>query len=67
MKNGQLEPAYNVQIRAEGQFITGLSLHQRAGDTGCLIPRFEMLRKYNRLKLEALTADSGYGSEENYA
>ena len=67
MKNGQLKPAYNAQIGTEGQFITGFSLHQRAGDTGCLIPHFEMLRKYNRPKPEALTADSGYRSEENYA
>jgi len=66
MKNGQLKPAYNAQIGTEGQFITGFSLHQRAGDTGCLIPHFEMLRKYNRPKPEALTADSAYGSEENY-
>jgi hypothetical protein len=67
MKNGQLKPGYNVQIGTEGQFITGFSLHQRPGDTGCLIPHFQLLEKYNRPKPKVLIADSGYGSEENYA
>jgi hypothetical protein len=67
MKNGQLKPGYNVQIGTEGQFIIGFSLHQRAGDPGCLIPHFELLEQYNRPKPKALVADSGYGSEENYA
>jgi transposase len=66
MKNGQLKPGYNVQIGTEGQFITGFSLHQRAGDPGCLIPHFDLLKKYNRPKPKTVIADSGYGSEENY-
>ncbi|MBB3854453.1 transposase [Parageobacillus caldoxylosilyticus] len=52
MKNGQLKPGYNVQIGTENQFITGFSVHQRAGDTGCFIPHLEQL--------------AAYGSEENY-
>jgi len=67
MKNGQLKPGYNVQIGTEGQFITGFSLHQRAGDPGCLIPHLDLLKKYNRPLPKNLIADSGYGSEENYA
>ena len=66
MKNGQLKPGYNVQIGTEGQFITGFSLHQRAGDPGCLLPHLELLKKYNRPKPKSLISDSGYGSEENY-
>ena len=66
MKNGQLKAGYNVQIGTEGQFITGFSLHQCAGDTGCLIPHLDLMKKYNRPKPKILIADSGYGSEENY-
>ncbi len=66
MKNGQLKAGYNVQIGAEGQFITGFSLHQRAGDPGCLIPHLDLMKKYNGPKPKTLIADSGYGSEENY-
>lgn len=59
------KPAYNIQIGAEGQFIVGLSVHQRAGDTACLIPHFEKMRKrFGKLPKTAV-ADAGYGSEEN--
>jgi transposase len=67
MKNGQLKPGYNIQIGTEDQFITGFSIHQKAGDTTCLIPHFEIFEKYNRVKPQNVVADSGYGSEENYA
>ncbi len=61
------KPAYNIQIGTEGQFIVGFSVHQRAGDTSCLIPHFEKMRKgFGRLP-ETAVADAGYGSEENYA
>jgi transposase len=67
MKNGQLKPGYNVQIGTENQFVVGFSLHQRAGDPGCLIPHLKVLETYNRPKPKTVIADSGYGSEENYA
>jgi len=66
MMNGQLKPGYNVQIGTEKQFITNFSMHQRAGNPGCLIPHLNLLEKYNRPKPKAVIADSGYGSEENY-
>jgi len=66
MKNGQLKPGYNAQMGTEGQFVTGFSLHQRAGDPGCLKPHIELLKKYNRPIPKSLIADSAYGSEENY-
>ncbi|PWW29506.1 hypothetical protein DFO73_104139 [Cytobacillus oceanisediminis] len=47
MKNGQLKPGYNVQIGTENQFVVGFSLHQRAGDPGCLIPHLSVLEKYD--------------------
>jgi len=80
------KPAYNVQTGTEGQFVVGFSLHQRAGDTSCLIPHLEgvkaNLSAIARRKPEILpqqedhqprrlpkniSADAGYGSEENYA
>ena len=79
-------PAYNVQNGTEGQFVVGFSLHQRAGDTACLIPHLERVRAnlsaIARRKPEIMprqedhqphglpkniSADAGYGSEENYA
>ncbi len=67
MLNGQLKPGYNVQIGTSEQFILGYSIHQRPSDSTVLIPHLEWLkRRFGKLP-KALTADAGYGSEENYA
>ena len=78
------KPAYNIQTGTEGQFVVGFSLHQRTGDTNCLIPHLEEVKAnlstIARRKPELLpqqddqpiclpqniSADAGYGSEENY-
>jgi len=62
MKNGQLKAGYNIQMGTQHQFILGYSIHQKATDTSLLIPHLEQL---GRLP-ERITADAGYGSEENY-
>jgi transposase len=66
MKNGQLKPGYNVQIGTENQFVVGFSVHQRPGDSGCLIPHLEGLKAQVGRLPETVIADAGYGSEENY-
>ena len=66
MKNGQLKPAYNVQVGTENQFVVGYSLHQRPGDTGCLVPHLEQVKRQVGRLPEKVIADAGYGSEENY-
>ena len=66
MLNGQLKPGYNVQISTNKQFITHYSIHQKPNDTTTLVPHLEGFKKqYNRLP-ENITADAGYGSQENY-
>jgi transposase len=61
------KPAYNVQAGTEGQFIVGISVHGRAGDTNCLIPHLEGVRKGLKRLPKKIVSDAGYGSEENYA
>src|SRR4028118_1171299 len=41
MKNGQLKPAYNLQISTNNQFIASYSIHQSTTDTSTLIPHIE--------------------------
>ena len=66
MRNGQLKPGYNVQISTNNQFIASYSLHQNPTDTKTLIPHLqEHLRNY-RQRPNNVTADAGYGSEQNY-
>jgi len=60
------KPAYNVQIGTENQFVVGFSLHQRAGDTSCLIPHLEGVKQHLGRLPKKIIADAGYGSEENY-
>lgn len=66
MRNGQLKPAYNIQITTEDQFITNVGIYQMAGDTAAL-PSFleDFENSYNK-QSKTVVADAEYGSEQNY-
>lgn len=66
MQNGQLKPAYNVQISTKNQIITNFSLHQRPGDTATLEPHLEQFKSLFGQQSDIVVADAGYGSEQNY-
>lgn len=66
MKNGQLKPAYNVQIATQEQFITNLGIYQRAGDTATLPSFLEGFEESYNKQSKIVVADAGYGSEQNY-
>ena len=66
MKNGQLKPAYNLQISTENQFITNFTLHRRAGDPATLSPHLNQFSDLYNKQSSTIIADSGYGSEQNY-
>ncbi len=66
MRNGQLKPGYNVQIGTEDQFVVGFSVHQKPGDTTCLIPHLNHLEEQLGKLPQNVIADAGYGSGENY-
>ncbi|MEQ8683994.1 MAG: IS1182 family transposase [Imperialibacter sp.] len=66
MGNGQLKAGYNLQISTQKQFILHYTLHQKPTDTTTLIPHFEQFRDLYQQLPENITADAGYGSEENY-
>lgn len=66
MKNGQLKPAYNVQISTNQQYIASYSVHQNTNDTNTLTRHISQHIKAYKVKPSAITADAGYGSEQNY-
>lgn len=66
MLNGQLKPAYNLQISTNNQFILHYTTHQTPGDTRTLIPHLESFQAAYKKLPEELVADAGYGSQENY-
>lgn len=65
MRNGQLKPGYNVQISTNNQYIASYSVHQQTTDTGTLIAHLGQHMKQLG-KPATVTADAGYGSEQNY-
>jgi len=66
MRNGQLKPAYNVQASTTGHYILNYTLGQKTNDTTELKGHIDdYIESYDQ-KPESLTADAGYGSEENY-
>lgn len=66
MLNGQLKPAYNFQISTNNQYIVNYSLHQTTVDTTTLKEHTEIYRQQYKQTPKAITADAGYGSEQNY-
>jgi hypothetical protein len=70
MQNGQLKPAYNVQIATENQFITHYNFFSNPTDYLTFKPFVndykERFKEHFGKVLKKMIADSGYGSEENY-
>jgi transposase len=66
MMNGQLKPAYNIQISTENQIITHYSTHQKSTDFTTLEPHLDGFEKAYHKQSSQIIADAGYGSEENY-
>ena len=66
MKNDQLKPAYNVQISTSNQIIVNYTIHPNTNDTNTLASHLEQHEKSFGADPKSLTADTGYGSEENY-
>jgi len=66
MRNGQLKPAYNVQIGTENQFYTHFDFFPNPADFFTFIPfNTGFKERYQKMPKKEV-ADSGYGSEENY-
>ncbi len=66
MQNGQLKPGYNVQISTSNQFIVNYTIHPNPTDTTTLKEHIEQHQASFGKTLKTITADAGYGSEENY-
>lgn len=65
-KNGQLKPAYNIQLATTGGYIIGQGVYSNPSDMYTLKPFIKKIHKNHPNKLDKIVADSGYESEENY-
>jgi len=66
MLNGQLKPGYNLQVSSNNQYIANYTIHQATTDTTTLISHLNDFSQQHQQEPEVVTADAGYGSEENY-
>ena len=66
MLNGQLKPAYNVQIGVESEYIVGLGLFPNPTDTTTLPAFLDRIQEKSGHQIQNIVADAGYASEENY-
>ena len=66
MKNGQLKPGYNTQISTSNQYIVNYTIHPNPTDTTTLAVHLSQHQESFGGYPRSLTADAGYGSEENY-
>lgn len=66
MKNGQLKPGYNIQISTNNQIITNYDTFPNPTDTLTLPAHLESFQQLYGHTPDTVTADSGYGSEQNY-
>jgi hypothetical protein len=62
MLNGQLKPAYNLQVSSNNQYIVNYSLHQTTADTTTFQQHTELYKNQYGSHPGVITADAGYGS-----
>jgi len=66
MRNGQLKPAYNVQLAVESEYIVEALVSHERSDQLTFIPMLDKIScGYNR-RHKNVSTDAGYESEENY-
>ena len=66
MRNGQLKPAYNVQICVNSEFITGIGVYADRNDVNTFEPFMNTLIEKHGQKYEIALTDAGYESLANY-
>jgi transposase len=66
MKNDSLGVGYNVQLATENQVIVGFGVYQDRADTHLLQPMIAEVEHNLGMTPEAILADKGYSSEQNY-
>ena len=66
MGNDQLLPTYNVEVGVADEYIAVVDVNQYRSDMDCFIPLMEQFYKIYGFYPKYPTADSGYGSYNNY-
>ena len=57
MRNGQLKPAYNVQIGVNSEYITGIAAYSNRTDSGTLQPFLRKMERNQQLRYAKIVTD----------
>lgn len=66
MNNGQLKPAYNLQVIVDGGYIVGNYASSDRTDYATMIPALDHMHNHLSWKYSKYCADSGYDSQQNH-
>lgn len=66
MRNGQLKPAYNLQLAVESEYIVGVDISPERNDMATLKPLLARLERNYDKSFSNVICDAGYESAENY-
>ena len=66
MRNGQLKPAYNIQVCVNSEFITGIGVYADRNDVTTFQSFVDTLTEKHGQRYEIALADAGYESLTNY-
>lgn len=66
MGNGQLLPAYNVQMGIADEYIAVVDVNQFRSDMDCFVPLMDKFHEMYGFYPKYPVADAGYGSYNNY-
>lgn len=66
MGNGQLLPAYNVQVGVADEYIAVVDVNHYRSDMDCFVPLMNKFREIYGFYPKYPVADAGYGSYNNY-
>lgn len=66
MRNGQLKPAYNLQVLVDSGYIVGAHASADRTDYATMIPALDHMQKHLPWRYRRFCADSGYDCQQNY-
>lgn len=66
MGNGQLKPAYNLQVVVDGNYIIGAHASNDRTDYNTMIPAINKIQENLPWQYNAYCADSGYDCQQNF-
>ena len=66
LQNGQLKPAYNVQVAVSSEYVIGIGVYPNPNDILTLRPFLQQIETWYPGKFHKIVADAGYEGESNY-